>query len=117
MNVVLTPELENYVRMQIESGRYSSPEEVVGASVRLLETLSDNRLEVRPLYEAYLIEQYRQGEISCGKLGKLLGMSSRWDAEAFLQERGVDLPYSMDDLAQDTATLQRLRDEGKIKQL
>ena len=114
MNVVLTPELEQYVQIQIESGRYSSPEEVVVAGVRLLETLSDNSSEVRRLYESYLIEQYRQGKISCGKLGKLLGMSSRWDAEAFLQEKKVDLPYNLDDLAQDTATLQRLRSEGKI---
>ena len=85
--------------------------------MRLLKYLSSDRPEIRPLYEAYLIEQYRQGEIRCGRLGKLLGLSSRWDAEAFLYERGVDLPYDKDDLAQDTATLQRLRAEGKLKPL
>ena len=115
MNIALSPELEKYVQTQVASGRYRSPEEVLTASMRLLKDFSSDRPEVRPLYEAYLIEQYRKGKVSCGKLGKLLGMSSRWDAEAFLQERGVDLPYNMDDLAKDTATLQRLRAEGKIK--
>ena len=116
MNIALSPELEKYVQTQIASGRYRSPEEVLTASVRLLEDFSSDRPEVRPLYEAYLIEQYRQGEISCGRLGELLGLSW-WEAESFLHERGIDLLYDENDLAEDMVTLQQLRAEGKLKAL
>jgi antitoxin ParD1/3/4 len=37
MNVSLTPELEGFIRDQVDSGRYRSVSEVVRAAVRLLE--------------------------------------------------------------------------------
>jgi antitoxin ParD1/3/4 len=37
MNVSLTPELEQFIQTQIESGKYSSAEEVVTAGIKLLE--------------------------------------------------------------------------------
>ena len=44
MNVSLTPELENYIREKVDSGRYLSASEVVREALRLLEQ-KDKRLE------------------------------------------------------------------------
>ena len=44
MNVSLTPELEQYIRTKVDSGRYLSASEVVREALRLLEQ-KDNRLE------------------------------------------------------------------------
>jgi antitoxin ParD1/3/4 len=37
MNISLTPELEQFIQNQVESGNYTSPEEVIIAGIRLLE--------------------------------------------------------------------------------
>jgi len=37
MNVSLTPELEQFIQSQVESGNYSSADEVIVAGIRLLE--------------------------------------------------------------------------------
>jgi predicted HTH domain antitoxin len=68
----------------------------------------------RRVLEISVIEAYRDGLISCGRLGQLLGFASRWEAEQFLADRGVALPYSAADLAEDMATMQRLEAEGKL---
>lgn len=107
MNVALPPELEKYMQAQIKSGRFRSPEAVVYEGLRLLEYMSSDRPEARALYEAYLIERYRRAEISSGRLGELLGLD-HWETEAFLHERGINMLYDMDDLAQDMETFQRL---------
>lgn len=65
--------------------------------------------------EARCIERYQQGEISVGKLGELLGMASRWDAEAFLQQRNIPLNYDEAELAQDLETIQRLEGEEGLR--
>ena len=44
MNVSLTPELEQYIRAKVDSGRYLSASEVVREALRLLEQ-KDKRLE------------------------------------------------------------------------
>jgi antitoxin ParD1/3/4 len=44
MNVSLTPELEQYIRTKVESGRYLSASEVVREALRLLEQ-KDEQLE------------------------------------------------------------------------
>ncbi len=44
MNVSLTPELEQYIRTKVESGRYLSASEVVREALRLLEQ-KEKRLE------------------------------------------------------------------------
>ena len=68
----------------------------------------------RKVLEIAVIEAYRDGLISCGKLGELLGLESRWDAEQFLADRGVMMPYGESDLAADLATVSRLEAEGKL---
>ena len=37
MNISLTPELEQFIQSQVETGKYSSSEEVVLAAIKLLE--------------------------------------------------------------------------------
>ena len=44
MNVSLTPELEDFVRAKVESGRYHSSSEVVREALRLLEQREQLRL-------------------------------------------------------------------------
>ena len=45
MNVSLTPELEQYIRTKVDSGRYLSASEVVREALRLFEQ-KEKRLEV-----------------------------------------------------------------------
>ena len=51
MNVSLTPELEQYIRTKVDSGRYLSASEVVREALRLLEQkekqLEDLRVEIQ----------------------------------------------------------------------
>jgi predicted HTH domain antitoxin len=61
--------------------------------------------------DALLIESYRTGKISVGFLAQVLGQS-RWDAERWLAQRGVNWNYGLDDLEADRATIARL-DAGK----
>lgn len=37
MNVSLTPELEQFIQSQVQSGKYTSADEVIMASIKLLE--------------------------------------------------------------------------------
>jgi antitoxin ParD1/3/4 len=37
MNVSLTPELEQFIQSQVESGKYTSADEVIAAGIKLLE--------------------------------------------------------------------------------
>jgi antitoxin ParD1/3/4 len=46
VNVTLSPEVEQFIQAQVESGRYRSAEEVIGAALRLLEEEGD---KVEPL--------------------------------------------------------------------
>ncbi len=51
MNIDLTPELENFLEMQVQSGRYASAGEAVTAALRLLKEHETAReAEVHPLH-------------------------------------------------------------------
>lgn len=52
------------------------------------------------------IEGYRAGRLSHRQVGELLGFDY-WQAETFLQQRGVPLNYSAADLEADRATLDK----------
>jgi len=43
LNVSLTPELEEFIASEVESGRYRSASEAVRASIRLLQEKTDER--------------------------------------------------------------------------
>ena len=52
--VSLTPRLEEFIRREVKSGRYSSPSEVIREAVRLLE-------EKKQRHRDKLLEELRQG--------------------------------------------------------
>lgn len=69
----------------------------------------------RKVLEMLVIEAYREGSISVGKVRELLGMSTRLEVDAFLQQKGVYLHYDEVDFEQDIATMRRLEQEGQLK--
>ncbi|PSF33317.1 hypothetical protein C7H19_20170 [Aphanothece hegewaldii CCALA 016] len=68
----------------------------------------------RRLTEMIVIEAYREGSISVGKVRELLGMKTRLEVDDFLKAKGVDLPYSEADLEADSQTHEQLRKDGKL---
>jgi len=71
----------------------------------------------RRLLEAMLIEAYKEGAISAGKVRELLGMNTRLEADAFLKAKGVNLTYNEADFEADMQTHEALRREGKFWQM
>ena len=71
------------------------------------------RLEVawhdvsRGTLEAVAVEGYREGALTRGQVGQLLGLSF-WETEAFLKERQAYLAYTEEDFEQDRRDLDRL---------
>jgi predicted HTH domain antitoxin len=57
---------------------------------------------------ALLVEAYRQGKLSVGRLAETLGMGAL-EAEAWLADRGVHLNYEFEDYARDRETLRAVR--------
>ncbi len=75
----------------------------------LVEALSLKEQDLsRAALNALLAEAYRQEKISHSQLGRLLGLETPMQVDAFLKDRGVELEYTADDLARDRATLSRL---------
>lgn len=72
----------------------------------LKERWGEARLSRKTL-EALLIEAYREGLLSRGKLGELLGLGFQ-DREAFLNDRGVAYNYDLQDFEQDLHTMDEL---------
>jgi predicted HTH domain antitoxin len=58
--------------------------------------------------EALLIEAYRRGKISIGRLAGALGLGVL-EADAWLAERGVAINYDIEDFRADRTTLDDLR--------
>ena len=73
------------------------PDELVGL-------LPAGREMAREIVLALLFEEYRQGHISHGKIGSVLGLDY-WATDRLLRERGVPLNYSEIDLRDDCRTL------------
>ncbi|WP_242017987.1 UPF0175 family protein [Synechocystis sp. FACHB-383] len=65
--------------------------------------------------EITLIEAYKDGSISVGKLRELLGFSTRLEVDNWLKNKGLNLAYDQLDLAADEQTHQELRQQGKLK--
>lgn len=66
------------------------------------------------LLEMLLIKAYQEGEISAGKVGELLGFSTRLEVDAFLKEKEIYLPYDESDLETDSQSHYELRQMGKL---
>lgn len=60
--------------------------------------------------DALIVESYRTGGLSIGGVARLLGLPTRFEAEAWLGKRGVHWNYSVDELNADRETLSRLFD-------
>ncbi|NEP86474.1 MAG: UPF0175 family protein [Okeania sp. SIO2C2] len=69
----------------------------------------------RKLMEIIVVEAYREGSISSGKLRELLGFSTILETDKFLKAKGVDLDYDEEDFIADRQTHEQLEKEGKLK--
>lgn len=63
----------------------------------------------RRILEMVVIEAYREGSISVGKLREVLGIATRLEADAFLKAKGIEIPYDEIDLEEDRQTHQTLQ--------
>jgi hypothetical protein len=61
----------------------------------------------RHVLEDVTIEGYRTGRLSLRQAGAMLGFDY-WQTEAFLQERGVSLNYSVADLEANNMTFDKI---------
>jgi|TARA_B100000315_G_C14173322_1_gene405543 hypothetical protein len=55
--------------------------------------------------EALAAEEYRTGILTAAQVQEMLGLTSRWDTDAFLKEHRCFLDYCEDDLARDIAVI------------
>lgn len=62
--------------------------------------------------EAMLIEAYRRGRLSVGRLGELLGLETSHEADEWLAQRAVPNNYTLSDYAADSRTLGNWRATG-----
>ncbi len=69
------------------------------------------------ILEMIVIEAYREGSISIGKVRELLGMSTRLEVDSFLKEKGIDLNYDQTDLEADRQTHEQLKALEKLNSL
>ncbi|MFP4254831.1 MAG: UPF0175 family protein [Halothece sp.] len=63
----------------------------------------------REILEALVIQGYQQEKITHAEVGRILGLSSRWEVDAFLKEHRADLHYDETDLERDRETLRQIR--------
>ena len=62
------------------------------------------------IVDSLALEAYRSKIISTAELGEILNLNTRWEINNFLQKSGVFLNYEAEDLAEDLATIDSLRD-------
>jgi hypothetical protein len=55
-----------------------------------------------------IAEQYSAGLLSHFEVMTQLGFDNRWETDAWLADHGAALPYSLDDLKNDLASLNRI---------
>jgi len=81
----------------------------VQITVELPNDLAQHPDPAREMLEAVAIAGYRSGGLTAYQAGRLLGMSSRFEFETFLKNRGInDGAYGADDLADDLESLNKL---------
>jgi antitoxin ParD1/3/4 len=67
MNIVLKPEYEEFIRSQIQSGKYGSAEEIIGEAIALLRERKQRIEELRQKI-AVGNAQIAQGQVTDGEL-------------------------------------------------
>jgi predicted HTH domain antitoxin len=63
----------------------------------------------RHVLETLTVAAYQAERITSAEVGRILGMASRWEVDAFLKAHQAYLHYDEADLAQDLDTLRQLR--------
>lgn len=68
-----------------------------------------NQLQVvnisRRVLELIAADRYRQGHIGAAEVRQILNFSSRWETYEFLKREKAYLPYTEEDLEQDSQTI------------
>jgi predicted HTH domain antitoxin len=83
-------------------------------TVELPDDIAQHADPGREALERLAIEGYRSGALTHHQAGQLLGLS-RFEFDDFLIERKIyDHAYSIDDLHQDMADLEKLRAQGLL---
>lgn len=86
----------------------------VEITVKLPDDFTQRADPAREALEAVAIEGYRSGALTHYQASQLLGLS-RFEFDDFLIERKIyDHAYGIDDLREDLAGLQKLREQGLI---
>ena len=62
----------------------------------------------RQAVESLAAASYRVGILTSAEVQRMLGLSTRWETDAFLKERKAYLHYTEEDLEEDIATFRRL---------
>lgn len=63
---------------------------------------------LRGLGEEAVVEAYKRGRLTHAQLGRLLGFSTPMQVDDLLKREGVELEYTLEDLEQDTAAIDRI---------
>jgi len=71
------------------------PDELLGALAAPGQELS------RSIFEAVVLEAYRERKLSTAQLRRLLGFETGYELDGFLKARQVWLQYSLEDLKRD----------------
>lgn len=66
------------------------------------------------LLEMLVLEAYREGSISVGKVRELMGMATRLETDTWLKSKGIDLHYSEADFEADRQTHDELRQADSL---
>ncbi|NEP13563.1 MAG: UPF0175 family protein [Symploca sp. SIO2C1] len=73
-----------------------------------------NQLQLQPtnisrrILELIAADNYRQGHIGAAQVRRMLNFSSRWETYEFLKHEKAYLPYTENDLEQDTQTIRNV---------
>ena len=62
----------------------------------------------RKALEALAAEAYRSGALTAAEVQRVLGLSSRWEAEDFLKRAQAHLDYSDADIEQDASAIRQV---------
>lgn len=62
----------------------------------------------RKALEALAVEAYRSGVITSAQVQRVLGLTSRWETEAFLKRAQAYLDYTEEDLERDASTIRQV---------
>src|SRR5438105_4126230 len=98
-------------RMVLKQRQVSITEAEMSVTIELPEEIERQLTTVwgnlsRRALEALAVEGYRTEALSAGQVAEMLNLSV-WETEAFLQQRGVALHYTLEDLKQDVAANER----------